>query len=130
MRQFVKWAAILATVAAGWTVIAPAIWQPDHTQALTNVLLGEFAALVLGHTAYRLTSGTDPSMSAALGGVLIGLVIALSPIVFGLVFGLTTSNMVCGGLVAVAGIASAVVARVQPVSRQSQRAGGDRSEVA
>lgn len=123
MKRFVKWAAILATVAAAWSIFAPGLWQPTHAQALTNVLLGEFAALALGHTAYRLASGTDPLLSVSLGGALLGVGIAVSPLVFGLVVGLTTSNMVCGGLVAVAGIASAVVARTGATGQESRRAG-------
>lgn len=123
MRRAVTWAAIAATVAATWTIFAPSLWQPEHGQALTNVLLGEFAAIALAHSAYRLASGTDPLVSVALGGAAIGVGIAASPVVFGLVVGLTTSNMVCGGLVAVAGVASAVVARTQPSGRETRRAG-------
>lgn len=123
MRRVVKWVAVFATIGAAWTVFAPGLWHPGHSQVLTNVLLGEFAALALGHTAYRLASGTDPLLSVSLGGALIGVAIAVSPLVFGLVYGLTTSNMVCGGLVAAAGVASAVVARTRPTGRESRRAG-------
>lgn len=132
MRVLVKWVAVLATVAATWTIFAPMLWHPSHVQTLTNVLLGEFAAIALGHTAYRFTSGTDPSTLASLGGAGLGVVIAVSPLLFGLTFGLTTSNMVCGGLIAIAGIASFVVSRVQSPGREARRPGieNERTEAA
>lgn len=109
MKRVVKWAALLGTLASLWTVISPTFWQPDHIQVLANVLLGEFAALALAHTAYRLTSEQQPSIPLSLTATVFGVLIAASPLTFGLVTGLTTSNMASGGLIAVTGLAAAFI---------------------
>ncbi|GAA0279848.1 SPW repeat domain-containing protein [Halobacterium noricense] len=109
MKRVVKWAAVLGTIASLWTAVSPTFWQPDHVQVLTNVLLGEFAALALAHTAYRLASEQQPSIRFSLAATALGVLIAASPLTFGLVTGLTTSNIVSGGLIAVTGLTAAFI---------------------
>lgn len=116
-----KWAAYLGTAAALWAVLAPSFWPVRHVQALTNLLLGEFAAVAIGHTAYRLASGKRAAPLTALFAAVLGAGIALSPLVFGLVTGFTTSNMVTGGVVAVAGVLAAVTGAVGTSERERGR---------
>lgn len=104
MVRALKWAAVLASLGAVATVFAPAVWPVSHPQALTNVIVGEFAAIAIGYTAYRLTYGKGVLRSAALGAAVCGTVLAVSPLQFGLVDGFTSVNMVGGGLVAVVGL--------------------------
>ncbi len=111
LKRLTQGAAAVGVLVAVWTVFAPAVWMPDHPQVLTNVLVGEFAALALAHTVYRMASGRPPFLSVALAAALFGALIAASPLVLGLVVGLTTSNMVSGTIIAVAGVAAAVVSR-------------------
>ena len=104
MTRAIKWAAIVATLAALATVFAPALWRVSHAQALTNVLVGEFATLTMGYTAYRIAYGKDPSRSAALVAAVLGAIIAASPLVFGLVQVFTSVNMIGGGIVVLVGL--------------------------
>lgn len=104
MSRIIKLAAVLGALAGLVTVFTPAFWVLDHSQALANVLIGQFAAIAIGHTAYRITSGKRPSLRSAVAGVVSGIGIAVSPIVFGLVTGFTTVTMACGGLVVAVGL--------------------------
>ena len=108
MSRALKWAAVLATIAALATVFAPAFLSVSYPQALTNLIVGEFAALSVGYTAYRIAYGKRPSRSVALATVVLGAILAVSPLVFGLVQSFTSVNMVGGGLVALVGLASLV----------------------
>ena len=108
MSRVIKWAAIAATLVAVGTVFAPAFWRVSHSQALTNLLVGEFAALTMGYTAYRVSYGRGPSRSVSLAAVVLGAVLAVSPVVFGLVEPFTTVTMVGGGVVAVVALVTFV----------------------
>jgi hypothetical protein len=104
MSRIINWVAALAAVISLVTVFTPALWAVGHTQALTNVLLGQFAAMSIGHTAYRLVSGKRPSLRSAVVGTLCGVGIAISPILLELVTGFTTVNMASGALIAAVGL--------------------------
>ncbi len=118
MSRVIKWAALVATVVAVLTIFAPALWRVSHPQALTNVLVGEFAALTMGYTAYRIAYGKSPSRSVALAAFLLGTVLAVSPLVFGLVEPFTTVTMVGGGVVAVVALATLVATFLGDDGRQ------------
>jgi len=79
MSRVLKLATVVATVAALATIFAPALWRVSHGQALTNVLVGEFATLAMGYTAYRIAYGRDASRSVALAAAVFGAVLAISP---------------------------------------------------
>ncbi|MCU4801089.1 hypothetical protein OB920_11980 [Halobacteria archaeon HArc-gm2] len=108
MSRVLKLAAVVATVAALGTIFAPALWRVSHGQALTNVLVGEFATLAMGYTAYRIAYGKDASRSVALAAAVFGAVLAVSPVVFGLVPVFTSVTMIGGGLVAVVSLVAFV----------------------
>lgn len=104
MSRIIKLIAGLSTVAAIVAVFLPALWSVSHSQALASVLFGQFAAMSIGHTTYRITSGKRPSLRSAAVAVICGGALAVSPIVFELVTGFTTMTMVCGGLVVAVGL--------------------------
>ena len=104
MSRIIKAVAVLGTVTSLLMVFTPTFWSVSHTQALANVLLGQFAVMAIGHTTYRITSGKPPSLRAAVAGVVCGLGLAVSPILLGPVAGFTTVTMVGGGFVAAVGL--------------------------
>ena len=92
-------------------VFVPAFFTISHSQALTNVLVGQFGAMAIGHSAYRVAYGKNPSARSAIAAILCGVILAVSPIVFGLVDGFTTITMVGGGVIALAGVLALLSAR-------------------
>lgn len=104
MSRITKLFAAVGTVVALVTVFTPGLYAISHSQALTNVLLGQFAALATGHTAYRLSSGKRPALRSTVVGIVCGIGVAISPIVFELVTGFTTVTMFSGGFVAAVGV--------------------------
>lgn len=106
MSRITKFVAGLGTLVALFAVFSPALWSVSHTQALSNVLFGQFAAMAIGHTTYRIASGKRPSLRAGVFSVICGLGLAVSPIFFGLVSGFTTVTMFSGLLVVLVGLYS------------------------
>ncbi len=111
MARVMKAVTAAATLVAVALVFVPALYPVSHLQALTNVLVGQFAAMAVGHCAYRIAYGKRPAIRSAVAAVLCGGFIAISPLLFGLVEPFTTITMVGGALVAAAG-ALAVFAAV------------------
>jgi len=104
MSRIIKLAAVLGTVMSLVMVFTPAFWAVSHTQALVNVLLGQFAVMAIGHSAYRITSGKKPDLRAAIVGVVCGGALAISPILLELVAGFTTVTMIGGGIIVAVGL--------------------------
>jgi len=104
MSRIIKGIAALGVIVSLVVVFTPTFWSVGHTQALTNVLLGQFAVMSIGHTAYRLASGKRPSLRSAVVGTICGAGIAISPILLGLVSGFTSINMFSGGLIMAVGL--------------------------
>lgn len=108
MFRSLKWTAAFATLAGLATVFAPALWSVGHVQALTNVILGEFATLSMGYTTYRIAYGKDASRSVALASAVFGAVVAASPLVLGSAGGFAAVTIAGGAVVAVVGLAAFV----------------------
>ncbi|MBO4247015.1 hypothetical protein IL252_04155 [Halomicrobium sp. IBSBa] len=111
MSRITKALSLLGTLVAVVTVFTPALYAVSHTQALANVLLGQFAAMTIGYTAYRIASGKRPTLRPALIGLLCGLGIAISPVVLVPVTGFTTVTMFGGGFVAAIGLYGVVASQ-------------------
>ena len=108
MSRIIKAAATLGAVVALLMVFTPAFFTVSHTQALANVLFGQFAAMAIGHSAYRIASGKRPDLRAGIVGVICGTGLAVSPVFLELVTGFTTMTMVGGGFIAAVGLYAVV----------------------
>ncbi|WP_226012422.1 hypothetical protein [Halomicrobium salinisoli] len=108
MARVTKAATVAATLVAVLLVFVPALYPVSHSQALSNVLVGQFAAMAVGHCAYRVAYGKRPALRSAVAAVVCGGFIAISPVLFGLVEPFTTITMVGGALVAIAGALAVV----------------------
>lgn len=104
MSRIIKTATVLGAVTSLVMVFTPAFFEVSHSQTLANVLFGQFAAMAIGHTAYRVASGKRPDTRAAVMGVICGAGLAVSPIILGLVTGFTTLTMVGGGIIVAVGL--------------------------
>ncbi|MBX0321751.1 hypothetical protein EGH21_01775 [Halomicroarcula sp. F13] len=110
MVNATKWVGLAGTVVSIVVIFLPSVFSVPHTQALTNLLVGEIAALAVGHSAYRAASGKQAAPLAAVAGVVCGLVLTVSPILFYAVDPFLTVMLVLG-LVVTAGGAAAIVDR-------------------
>ena len=104
MSRIMKVVSLLGTLVALGMVATPALYEISHTQVLANVLLGQFAAMFVGYTAYRITSGKLPALKPALGGAICGFGLAISPVLLEPVAGFTTVTMFGGGFVGLVGL--------------------------
>ncbi|MFC6975505.1 hypothetical protein ACFQL1_13965 [Halomicroarcula sp. GCM10025709] len=99
-----KWGTIVAALLSFAIIGLVAVYRPAHEQALINLLLGEIGALAIGHTAYRISSGKQASPLGAGAAVFCGLVLAGTPFVFANFDPFLTIQLVCGLVLAVAGL--------------------------
>jgi len=112
MVNLTKWAAVVASLSSLVIIVLPAVSRVPHTQALLNLLLGEIAAIALAHSAYRISSGKQASPVGVLTGLVCGLVLLVSPLLFAPVDPFLTL-MVAFSLVVVVGAVAAGVERIR-----------------
>ncbi|GGN85798.1 MULTISPECIES: hypothetical protein [Haloarcula] len=110
MVNATKWLGLAATVVSVVVILLPAVFSVPHTQALTNLLVGEVAALAVGHSTYRAASGKQAVPLAAVTGIVCGLLLTVSPMFLYAVDPFLTV-MLLFGLVVTAGGAAALVDR-------------------
>jgi len=119
-----KWVLLAATLVSIAVIFVPAVLSIAYEQALVNLLVGELAALALGHATYRVSSGKPVApMSVALA-IVSGVALFLSPLFIEPVDPILTIMFVSGGVIAVGGVVG-VVGRVLGGEEQ-QRSGGER----
>ncbi|QIO22318.1 hypothetical protein [Haloarcula sp. JP-L23] len=110
MVNATKWLGLAATVVSVVVILLPAVFSVPHTQALTNLLVGEIAALAVGHSTYRAASGKQAAPLAAVTAIVCGLLLTVSPMFLYAVDPFLTV-MLLFGLVVTAGGAVAIVDR-------------------
>ncbi|WP_424003106.1 hypothetical protein ACOZ4I_03570 [Haloarcula salina] len=119
-----KWLLLAATLVSVAVIFVSAVLPVAYEQALVNLLVGEMAALALGHATYRVSSGkpvAPMSVALAIGS---GVILFVSPLFIEPVDPILTIMFVAGGIVTAGGVIG-VLGRVLGGEEQ-QRSGGER----
>lgn len=124
MVDTTKWFLAGATLISVAVIFVSAVIPVAYQQALVNLLVGELAAIALAHSAYRVSSGKQPSLKVAVSATLSGVILILSPIMINPVDPILSILFGMGGIVTVAGIVS-VLTRVIG-GEEGRQTGADR----
>ena len=108
MVNLTKWAGLVATIASFVVIFLPAFFAVPHSQALGNLLLGEFAALALAHSTYRASSGKQASIGAAVFAAVSGVGLILLTLWYYPVDPFLTLMLAFGAVITVGGVIALV----------------------
>ncbi|MBV0900646.1 hypothetical protein [Haloarcula salina] len=124
MANISKWILLAATLVSAAVIFVSAVLPVAYEQALVNLLVGELAALALGHATYRVSSGKPVAPMSMVLAIVSGVAMFLSPLFIEPVDPILTIMFASGVVVTVGGVVG-VVGRVLGGEEQ-RRSGGER----
>jgi hypothetical protein len=104
MVDVLKWLGLVGTILSAVIVVLSGVFSIPYTQALINLLVGEFVVIAVAHSTYRISSGKQASPMAAglaIGG---GIVLAATPYLFARFDPYLTIQLVCSLVVVATGV--------------------------
>lgn len=119
-----KWILLAATLVSLGVIFVPAVLPIAYEQALVNLLVGEMAALALGHATYRVSSGKPVAPVSVALALISGVLLFLSPLFIEPIDPILTIMFATGGVVTAGGVVG-VLGRVLGGEEQRQ-SGGER----
>ena len=103
-RDILKIVGLVVTILSLLVVCLSVVFSIPYTQALVNLIVGEFVAIALAHSTYRISSGKQAAPLAAGVAIVGGLILAGTPYLLARFDPFLTVQLVCSLLIALTGV--------------------------
>ena len=124
MVNVFKWLGLVATILAAVVVVLSTVFSIPYTQALINLLVGEFVLLATAHSTYRISSGKQATMQATAVTIVGAAVLAGTPYLLARFDPYLTIQLVCSLVILASGLGA--LANRYVGGEEGRRSGAER----